>query len=561
MQKLKKMVAYADTHFEKPFLILGLVAMILIICYQTLYRYLITFLIQFVGDPSNAWMIAPFCDPLALKNTISQYVGLSVWSEETARYIFIWISYLAIPLAIRERSNIRVDIIYDRLSNRLQAASWVVVDLCLLILSGFMLFKGFEHVRMQIEIPQTTAALQIPYFIPYLILPVGFGLMVLRALEDLCAQVYRIRATDSLLAVLFTVFLFSPVFLFEQLNAIMLLFGYFIVLLFIGVPIAFSLGIASLMTVLGANTLPVDYLASVAFTSIDSFPIMAIPFFIAAGIFMGAGGLSHRLLALADEVVGGLSGGIALASIATCMFFAAISGSGPATVAAIGTLTIPAMTERGYDKMFAAAVVASAGAIGVMIPPSNPFVVYGVAGQASVGKLFLAGITPGILTGLVLMLVAYCIAKKNGWRGAPRQRNLKTLGKAVWVAKAIKRILNRHGLRHVPVVANRMVYREGAYRLEFPYGREGCASGVCKCGVAEAVSGDGKTLLIGDGLSDCCLARSASFTLARQGKALHRRCAAEGYPYFTYLDFFDILEAFGAPLPKPIAAPAAAPAA
>jgi tripartite ATP-independent transporter DctM subunit len=431
MQKLKKMVAYADTHFEKPFLILGLVAMILIICYQTLYRYLITFLIQFVGDPSNAWMIAPFCDPLALKNTISQYVGLSVWSEETARYIFIWISYLAIPLAIRERSNIRVDIIYDRLSNRLQAASWVVVDLCLLILSGFMLFKGFEHVRMQIEIPQTTAALQIPYFIPYLILPVGFGLMVLRALEDLCAQVYRIRATDSLLAVLFTVFLFSPVFLFEQLNAIMLLFGYFIVLLFIGVPIAFSLGIASLMTVLGANTLPVDYLASVAFTSIDSFPIMAIPFFIAAGIFMGAGGLSHRLLALADEVVGG----IALASIATCMFFAAISGSGPATVAAIGTLTIPAMTERGYDKMFAAAVVASAGAIGVMIPPSNPFVVYGVAGQASVGKLFLAGITPGILTGLVLMLVAYCIAKKNGWRGAPRQRNLKTLGKAVWVAK------------------------------------------------------------------------------------------------------------------------------
>ena len=427
MQKLKKMVAYADTHFEKPFLILGLVAMILIICYQTLYRYLITFLIQFVGDPSNAWMIAPFCDPLALKNTISQYVGLSVWSEETARYIFIWISYLAIPLAIRERSNIRVDIIYDRLSNRLQAASWVVVDLCLLILSGFMLFKGFEHVRMQIEIPQTTAALQIPYFIPYLILPVGFGLMVLRALEDLCAQVYRIRATDSLLAVLFTVFLFSPVFLFEQLNAIMLLFGYFIVLLFIG--------IASLMTVLGANTLPVDYLASVAFTSIDSFPIMAIPFFIAAGIFMGAGGLSHRLLALADEVVGGLSGGIALASIATCMFFAAISGSGPATVAAIGTLTIPAMTERGYDKMFAAAVVASAGAIGVMIPPSNPFVVYGVAGQASVGKLFLAGITPGILTGLVLMLVAYCIAKKNGWRGAPRQRNLKTLGKAVWVAK------------------------------------------------------------------------------------------------------------------------------
>ena len=435
MQKLKKMVAYADTHFEKPFLILGLVAMILIICYQTLYRYLITFLIQFVGDPSNAWMIAPFCDPLALKNTISQYVGLSVWSEETARYIFIWISYLAIPLAIRERSNIRVDIIYDRLSNRLQAASWVVVDLCLLILSGFMLFKGFEHVRMQIEIPQTTAALQIPYFIPYLILPVGFGLMVLRALEDLCAQVYRIRATDSLLAVLFTVFLFSPVFLFEQLNAIMLLFGYFIVLLFIGVPIAFSLGIASLMTVLGANTLPVDYLASVAFTSIDSFPIMAIPFFIAAGIFMGAGGLSHRLLALADEVVGGLSGGIALASIATCMFFAAISGSGPATVAAIGALTIPAMVERGYDKYFSAALVAAAGCVGVMIPPSNPFVVYGISAQVSIGDLFMSGIVPGIMVGIVLMSYCYWYSRKKGWRGQEKVRNARTLMHAAWDAK------------------------------------------------------------------------------------------------------------------------------
>ena len=101
----------------------------------------------------------------------------------------------------------------------------------------------------------------------------------------------------------------------------------------------------------------------------------------------------------------------------------------------------------------------------------------------------------------------------------------------------IKRILNRHGLRHVPVVANRMVYREGAYRLEFPYGREGCPSGVCKCGVAEAVSADSKTLLIGDGLSDCCLARSASFTLARQGRPC-TAAAAEGYPYFTYLDFF-----------------------
>lgn len=431
----KKVCAFLDAHLEKPFLGIGLLVMILIICYQTFYRYSITALIQWVENPGHAWLIAPFFDPKTLQETVSRYVGLSVWSEESARYIFIWISYLAIPLAIRERGNIRVDVLYDHLPERARAASWIVVDLCLIILSGFMAMKGFDHVRMQIAIPQTTAALQIPYFIPYAILPLGFGLMTLRALEDILSQARRIPPLDTALACLFTAALFGPVFLLEDLNAVWLLFGSFVILLLIGVPIAFSLGLAALMTVLGANTLPVDYLAGVAFTSIDNFPIMAIPFFIAAGIFMGAGGLSQRLLALADEIVGGLSGGIALASIATCMFFAAISGSGPATVAAIGTLTIPAMVERGYDRMFAAAVVASAGAIGVMIPPSNPFVVYGVAGQASVGKLFLAGITPGILTGLVLMLVAYAIAKKNGWRGAARPRTLKTVGRAVWTAK------------------------------------------------------------------------------------------------------------------------------
>jgi C4-dicarboxylate transporter DctM subunit len=175
--------------------------------------------------------------------------------------------------------------------------------------------------------------------------------------------------------------------------------------------------------------------AQIAFTSIDSFPIMAIPFFIAAGVFMGAGGLSQRLLALADELLGSLYGGMALATIATSMFFAAISGSGPATVAAIGSLTIPAMVERGYDKYFSAAVIACAGAIGVMIPPSNPFVVYGVSAQASIGKLFIGGIVPGVLTGLVLMVISFYYSKKMGWRGVERERNAKTMIKAIWDAK------------------------------------------------------------------------------------------------------------------------------
>lgn len=424
-----------DGNFEKPLLVLGLLAMIVIITYQTGYRYLITHLTDWLSYPHIAQPLETFFNVGSLKETVASYVGMSVWTEEAARYIFIWVSYLAIPLAIRQRTNIRVDIIYTRLSPRLQGISWIVVDLCLCILSCFILMEGIKHIEMQMSMPQTTAAMQIPYFIPYLILPIGFGLMTFRALEDLCVQILANTWQQSLLGVLFTIAFFSPVFLFEDCNAIVLLFGYFVALLLLGVPIAFSLGISALMTVIGADTLPVDYIATVAFTSIDNFPIMAIPFFIAAGIFMGAGGLSNRLLLLADELVGGLSGGIALGSIATCMFFAAISGSGPATVAAIGSLTIPAMAARGYDKLFSAGVVASAGAIGVMIPPSNPFVVYGVAGQVSVGKLFLAGIIPGILTGVALMIVAYVIARKKGWRGESRPRNFKTFFAAVWAAK------------------------------------------------------------------------------------------------------------------------------
>lgn len=430
-----KFMRKLDQNFEKPFLVAGLLLMIFIITYQTLYRYSISQTFAILNNPSFGAWIGQYISIEDLKHKLDGMTGLAVWSEELARYIFIWISYLAIPLAIRQRSNIRVDIIYDRLNACSQGISWIIIDLCLIVFSGFIFWEGFEHIRMQMAMPQHTAAMQIPYAIPYLILPVGFGLMCFRSVEDLAAQVRSMPWKDAAAAFVATAILFSPPFIFEDMNAVALLFVYFIILLLLGVPIAFSLGIAALMTVIGADTLPASYLATVAFTSIDNFPVMAIPFFIAAGIFMGAGGLSKRLLKLADELVGGLCGGMALASIATCMFFAAISGSGPATVAAIGTLTIPAMVERGYNKLFAAAVVAAAGAIGVMIPPSNPFVVYGVAAQASVGKLFMAGIVPGLLTGFALMGTAYVIARKNGWRGEARKFSPARMWNAVWEAK------------------------------------------------------------------------------------------------------------------------------
>lgn len=219
---------------------------------------------------------------------------------------------------------------------------------------------------------------------------------------------------------------------------IALLFGTLFVCLLIGVPIAIALGVSALTAIYFGTTMPLSIITQKAFTSLDSFPLLAIPFFMLAGVLMGKGGVSKRLLNLASAMVGWMTGGLSMVTIVACMFFAAISGSGPATVAAIGGFMIPAMVARNYSGGFASAVAASAGSIGVMIPPSIPFVLYGVIGSVSVGSMFLAGILPGLLIAIGLMLTAYLISKKRGYKpepGVEAEFHFKDVAKAFWDAK------------------------------------------------------------------------------------------------------------------------------
>lgn len=215
----------------------------------------------------------------------------------------------------------------------------------------------------------------------------------------------------------------------------LVLFGSFLILLILTVPIGISLGIASLIAILYSGSLPVEFLMKELVNSIDSFPLMAVPFFILAGEIMGKGGISERLFNVANALVGNKTGGFAIATIITSMFFAAISGSGPATVAAIGSIMIPAMVKQGYDLKFSTAIVASSGSIGVIIPPSIPMVIYGVTGNVSIGDLFIAGIIPGLLIGFALSLWAYIYSKKNGYKGSSEPTSLKKIVKASWDAK------------------------------------------------------------------------------------------------------------------------------
>ncbi|MBX0357784.1 MULTISPECIES: TRAP transporter large permease [Halobacillus] len=213
------------------------------------------------------------------------------------------------------------------------------------------------------------------------------------------------------------------------------LFGTFALFLLLSVPIGIALGLSTLATIFYTGAIPVQFLMKELVTSVDSFPLMAVPFFILAGEIMGKGGISERLFNFANALVGNKTGGFAMATIVTCMFFAAISGSGPATVAAIGGIMIPAMVRQGYDKKFATATVAAAGSIGVIIPPSIPMVIYGVVGGASIGDMFIAGIIPGFIVGGALLAWAYIYSRQQGYKGLAEKTSLANIGKTFWEAK------------------------------------------------------------------------------------------------------------------------------
>ena len=208
-----------------------------------------------------------------------------------------------------------------------------------------------------------------------------------------------------------------------------------IVSLVLTVPIGFSLGIASLAYIFATDQLTLGFVARNMVTGTDSFPIMAIPFFVFAGELMGGGGISKRLLDVANVFFGRIRGGLAIGTVVVCMFFAAISGSGPATVAAVGGMVVPTMLEKGYDKKFVLALIAAAGSIGVIIPPSIPMVVYSVTVNSSVSSLFLAGFIPGILIGLVLIVYSYFYARKAGYKGDTEPFSIGRALREVWRGK------------------------------------------------------------------------------------------------------------------------------
>ena len=202
----------------------------------------------------------------------------------------------------------------------------------------------------------------------------------------------------------------------------LILFGSFFLLLFLNIPIALSLGMSSIITLL-YEKLPLSMVPSNMYSSTSKFVLLAIPFSIFGGNIMAEGGISERLINFCRSLVGHKRSGMALVCVIVSCFFAAISGSGPATVAALGMIIIPAMVQAGYDKASGTALMSTAGAIGIIIPPSITFVIYGSITGTSVGALFASGIVPGILMGVLLVVAMMWVSRK---------RELHLLPKATW---------------------------------------------------------------------------------------------------------------------------------
>jgi len=382
------------------------------------------------------------------------------WAQELCIYMFIWMAKFGAAYGVRTGIHVGVDVLVNLLPPGSRRRVVTFSLLCGALFTSIVAYFGASFVIQMWVTGQQSNDLEVQMWIVYLAIPLGSSLMCFRFLQVAwwfywtgelphhdASQVDGVEIEQDalhpadakpavvadegrgilgwiiiLLPVLIVAVCFAHaahVFTLPHGLRVAVVFALLLSLMVSGMPVSISLGLTVLSFMFTLTDVRTESVALKLFTGIENFEIMAIPFFILAGNFLTHGGVARRMIAFASAMVGHWHGGLALAGVLACALFAAISGSSPATVVAIGSVILPAMVAQGFPKRFGAGVITTSGSLGILIPPSIPMVLYAVSTNTSVGKLFIAGIVPGIVLAFLLGLTTWYRA----WRGGyPRLR-------------------------------------------------------------------------------------------------------------------------------------------
>jgi C4-dicarboxylate transporter DctM subunit len=362
---------------------------------------------------------------LSMYGVIARYVlHLPLdWSDETAVWIIVWCAFFGFSALIKIDEHIRVDVLLLRLSEKRQNILHFYNTLIGLAFIVVTIWGGLSAVQeAHTKKVVSESAMRIPMYIPYLIVPGGGILLGLRLIERLIMFWGKLRGQkvwrDPILygLIVLTILLWGM--LTTHIDITLALVVMLVITLFLGMPVGFAMGIASLVVLLSFHMMNVDAISPKLFWGINKFTLIAIPYFIFAGNIMMKGGLARPLLELGYAILKRLHGGLAIAVMFAAVIFSAISGVSAALAATLGLIAIPWMMEKGYPRPFCMGLIGAGGTLDILIPPSTILIIYGAVSGESITDLYIAGFLPGVLLALAMCIQIYYICKRHGF-GAP----------------------------------------------------------------------------------------------------------------------------------------------
>jgi len=403
----------------------------------------------------------------AMKGLFSWLAQMDLsWAQELCIYMFIWMAKFGAAYGVRTGIHVGVDILVNRLPEHSRKQVILFALLCGALFTGMIAAFGESFVTEMFRTGQQSNDLEAPMWFVYLAIPLGSGLMCYRFLQvswsyywtgelphhdeahvegveaDVSPALHpqpadmETRSAARKVSPLGVALILVPILIFaiclaEKAGVLVLpqgvraatIFALLISLMLTGIPVSIALGLTVMTFLFTLTAVPIEAVSMKLFTGIESFEIMAIPFFILAGNFLTHGGVARRMISFATSLIGHLHGGLGLAGIVACAMFALVCGSSVATVAAIGAIVLPEMVRHGYPMRFGAGIITVAGSLGILMLPSIPKIVYAVATNTSIGALFVAGLLPGILLTVMLCVVTWYLA---------RNRNYPLMKKASW---------------------------------------------------------------------------------------------------------------------------------